>query len=186
MKSRTPAATMRKTARTASESIRHTGPTALLLALALLATACAPMSPAPVREPTTPLDTAEIAALLQPGASTITGQAFARTVGGEVRYGAGSTILLLPRTRYIEECIALKQSNASTHCGLRIAHYGRTATGDGTGRFKFERLRPGKYYLETSITWGVPSPYGIRQTGGIFRAWVDVPHDGDTVETLLH
>jgi hypothetical protein len=43
-------------------------------------------------------DAAEYQAALAPGAGKITGQLFARTVGGEVKYGAGSTVYLYPMT----------------------------------------------------------------------------------------
>lgn len=165
--------------------MRHRFPFAL--ALIALATACAPMPAQPELNPSVPLDSDGIrAALAAPGASTITGQAFTRTVGGEVRYGAGSTILLLPHTGYVEQCVSLLRQNANTSCGQSLFHAGRRTVGDGEGRFRFDKVQPGKYYLETAITWGVPTQWGIQQTGGVFRQWVTVENDGDTVEVLLH
>ena len=43
------------------------------------------------------------ASLAPAGTGTITGQAFLKTRGGEVRFGAGNMVLLIPSTPYTEE-----------------------------------------------------------------------------------
>ena len=44
--------------------------------------------------------------------------------------------------------------------------YRRIAIADGEGRFEFDNLPPGDYYVTCEITWGVPSELGIETTGG--------------------
>jgi hypothetical protein len=162
----------------------------LPLAYAVAGLLCAGCVPAQQQKPTIdPRETFDSAALtnaLQPGHSIITGQAFATTVGGQVRYGAGVPVYLVPMTPYSEECARIMNGHATSSCGRNLADYRKTTTADAEGRFKFPGLLPGRWYLEASITWGVPTQLGVATTGGTFSAIVEIPEDGQTVEAIVH
>lgn len=102
------------------------------------------------------------------GTASVSGQAFLRTVGGEVKFCAGREIVLVPDTPYAE---ALAAANRD---GLRgqehppaYMKYRRTTVGDGFGNFEFRDLPAGKWMVQCLLTWAV-SPY--QDTGGFAEA----------------
>jgi len=133
--------------------------------------------------PVAAMDVDALRAQLAPGHATISGQAFSKTVGGDVKYGAGNTIILWPKTAYTTECLAMLGAN--TYCGEKLTDYARTVRADGEGRFVFGDLKPGSYIVWTMITWGVPGPYGISTTGGMVSGFVDVKSDVDMATVYL-
>jgi hypothetical protein len=163
----------------------------LIAAATLLVSACAPMNlygvpPAapviPDREPSVPLDATAIQAAMRPGHAIVKGQAFSKTVGGDVKYGAGGQILVLPNSDYVSQCIAiLKMQYITTDCGKAIFPLGRVVIADGEGRFEIADLSPGDYSISTLITWGVPGRFGIEQTGGVVSTVVSVKSDTDVI-----
>jgi len=62
----------------------------------------------------------------------------------------------------------------------------RSVTADAEGHFKFMELAPGTYYVETTITWGIPSAGGIQTTGGVVSGMVTIEREGQIVELILH
>lgn len=155
--------------------------------LALL-TGCATFPPIPQRvaaDPQAPFDAAALQAGMRPGHAIVRGQAFAKTVGGDVKYGAGNEIELMPMTAYVADCDLLLSAGAISGCAGKIAPYVRRVIADGEGRFEFDDIAPGKYLVETVITWGVPGPYGIEQTGGAVRATAEVQSDTDVITIYL-
>jgi hypothetical protein len=136
----------------------------------------------PIIDPGRPLDREEIKSGLEPGSATIKGQAFAKTRGGDVKYGAGNTISLLPMTPYVEECYNLSAFGRRTTCGNNISDLARTTIADGSGNFAFESVKPGRYLVSTEITWNV----GYMSTGGDLAAVVIVPSDNSTVTAIVH
>ena len=94
-----------------------------------------------------------------PGTSKITGQAFLKTRGGDVKYGAACQIHLNPVTslstewfeKGVKEGILLKDL-PSNHPAWKYHH---VTMGDGEGRFEFENLPSGEYYLMCPIYWEI-------------------------------
>ena len=108
------------------------------------------------------------------GTASISGQAFLKTVGGDVKYGAGNTVFLMPHNSYTEETWnrALIRGENITPPDPQAERYTRQTTADGEGRFQFDNLAAGDYYVVCTIIWSVPTGYGLTPTGGYVGALV--------------
>jgi hypothetical protein len=114
-------------------------------------------------------DPAEYTPYDQPGTSVLAGQAFLRTRGGEVRYGAGSEVYLSPVTSYSKEWwnqVVVRNAKFSSGPDPRASKYMKVAVADGEGRFTFAGLPAGDYFVVSSVYWEVPGGYGLSSTGG--------------------
>lgn len=140
--------------------------------------------PVPVREPRAVFDEAALRTAMAAGRSTVSGQVFGRTVGGDVKIGAGVEVRMIAQTEYATDCLRYIKF-ASTTCFDRIRPYLRSTITDAEGRFVFSKVRPGTYQLETTLTWGVPTPSGVAQTGGEISGTARVVTDGEAVSVML-
>jgi hypothetical protein len=141
-----------------------------IAAMALLLSACAPTQV----KPTLAFDEFAFRAALGTGMGSIEGQAFLRTMIGEVRYAAGSVVKLYPITPYVTECVRLAAQNnwrQQASCDPRVQSLARQTQADADGRFAFGGVLPGRYYVETSVVWSVPfGTFGSTQEGGYVSA----------------
>ena len=154
----------------------------ILIACGLAGCADAP-TPQTAQEKTANTDEA-ITAKLLPGTSTIKGQAFAKAANGEVRHAAGVQVYLLPKTPYVETCMnTAPPANAS--CMHKLAQFRLPAMTDDSGHFEYLKLKPGNYYLEATMPWGVSSQGGTMLPGGIFRTQVKIETDDQTVDAVI-
>ena len=127
----------------------------------------------------------EFAPYAKKGTSSIAGQAFLKTRGGEVRYGAGDTVMLVPVTSYSTELwrLALTGKTPSQY-DVRYANYIKKVTADGMGNFEFNEIPAGEYYMECPIFWEVAGKYGMERTGARIRTQVKVA-DGEKLKVIL-
>ncbi len=119
----------------------------------------------------------------QDGTAEVKGQAFLKTAGGEVRYGAGNTVSLIPATAYSEEIIGYIQNYKFIRpAGVdpRWKDSFKTTTADGSGSFEFVNVPAGTYFLECPIYWMT----GDNETGGTVYKKVNI-HDGDKIKVIL-
>ncbi len=118
------------------------------------------------RGPTTGLgfDPSQASYVRAPGRGVIAGQAFLRDYSGQsnVRYAAGETVRLIPATTYAETRIknfygSVKFLPAASipkvEPDAQYAALTRTTTVESNGRFTFENVAPGRYYLTTQLIW---------------------------------
>jgi hypothetical protein len=119
---------------------------------------------------------AEYAPYGKPGTSTISGQAFVKTRGGDVRYGAGNEVGLNPVTTYSNEWFeqTVRKQRVMEAADPRCDKYYWETRADGEGRFTFENLPAGEYYVFCVISWEVAGQYGMETTGGVASAKVKV------------
>ena len=122
------------------------------------------------------------------GTATISGQAFLRTQGGDVKYGAGYVVKFFPATPYFEEWF-----DNHVVLGLPIApdditkidnlyiNYGATTTADSAGNFGPIKVTPGKYLIWCHISWLVTQ---YQRSGGYAYAKVTV-NDGQNVRVVV-
>jgi len=136
--------------------------------------------------PRIPFPAAEYAALPTQGTGSLTGQVFMKTIGGDVKYGAGSSVYLLPATSYSSQWYTenyLGGKPLSTPDSR--AEQGQLVTqADGTGYFTFNDVPPGKYYLSSTVTWQAPTQYGLMPQGGVVAKLVNIS-DGKQVREML-
>jgi hypothetical protein len=132
------------------------------------------------------LDHVSMQSYLQEGNTKVTGQAFLKTRGGDVKYGAGTTVSLYPAVEYASEVnnIPWYKSGNVTGRDSEWGKYIKNTTSDGNGSFEFNGVAQGNYYLETSVTWEVPGKYGSSTQGGIVRKLITVPKEG-AVKVIL-
>ncbi|EFW77381.1 hypothetical protein [Pseudomonas savastanoi] len=136
--------------------------------------------------PRVPFPVAKYDHLAASGTGTLTGQVFMRTVGGDVKYGAGSDVYILPVTSYTNQWYAesyiggksLGAPDARAEKGMKVTQ------ADGTGYFKFSDVPPGKYYLSSKVTWQVPTQYGLSLQGGVIAKQVVIENNKETREML--
>ena len=110
------------------------------------------------------------------GTSTITGSAFLKTRGGEVKVGAGNVIELIPMTPYIRERFERIMVNGERLVDRdpRVEAFTRKTVADAQGNFEFKNIPQGDYALYCLIQWEVPAGIITTTTGGYAYASVHV------------
>ena len=96
------------------------------------------------------------------GPSRIDGHAFYRSEGGTVINAAGEYAYLIPVTQYAEQRIYQvfgkgKYIRAKflpwDDADPQFKKYMRSTKADSTGRFSFDKVAPGEYYVAATVTW---------------------------------
>lgn len=154
--------------------------------LALLCAACATVPP-PTWEPSSSQREKEYAPYNVLGTGTLTGQAFLAQVNGNVVKAAGQTVTLDPATSVGNEW----WGKAGKHWIFRgltpdspgFASTRRSTTADAEGRFKFQDLPAGSYFVRTQVTWEVGGYYPTQ--GGLVGKQVQI-EEGKTTEVILN
>src|SRR4051794_4753231 len=83
------------------------------------------------------------------GSSAIQGQAFLKTRAGEVRFGAGNAVYMVPATNFTREwydravVAGENLAAADPDANSKIATYERHTTADGNGNFEFRNIPAG-------------------------------------------
>lgn len=143
-----------------------------------------------------PFDPAEAAWAAAKGSNTIVGNAMLRTVGGDIKTCAGFEAALVPVTRYGEGRVnIIYGSSQKGYNPLRTPRviapaspaYNaivRTTTCDSLGNFEFNGLPSGEYFIQSVVSWGVPTRYFTRKEGGVIFLRVKV-EGGETKRVVL-
>lgn len=154
-------------------------------------------------------DAAAAKAALAPGRSVIRGQACA-SYNGAIAFASGSQVFLYPATPYLEEFIRLSKKAKPGRDQLvpepEALSTRMEATANAKGEFQFSQMKPGRYFLLTSISallGGTHDVYAGRvennyASANVYRAeeytfddasqlsqFVDVRRDGDVVKVTL-
>ena len=131
-------------------------------------------------------DPAEYAPYARAETGVVEGQAFLVQRAGGVVVGAGRDVYLAPvtslSTEVYERWIIGYQRLEPTDAPVQ--QFTQTTKGDAEGRFRFEGLAPGDYYLWCTIQWQVPDGNITRTEGGIAHAEVSV-RDGQTSRAVV-
>jgi hypothetical protein len=158
---------------------------ALVVATVLLVSGCGVQETARVKR--IPFPDEEYKALPKSGTATVTGQAFLRQRGGGVVTAAGQDIALNPITSYsLNWFDIVSNGGRPEEPDERSFFYIRTVKADAEGRFKFENVATGAYFITTFVIWEVPSGrYGyMRAQGGCVSKRIQVK-DGQDMEVIV-
>jgi hypothetical protein len=101
---------------------------------------------------------ADFAHYVGAGPASLHGQAFLKTVGGDVKTCAGNKVFLMPATPYNTEIIA--HASGLTPLANRDANadrFTKSSMCDAEGRFTFDKVPATRWFVVTDVTWGVPT-----------------------------
>jgi len=97
------------------------------------------------------------------GPANLHGQAFLKTVGGDVKTCAGEPVILMPDNPYSEEMVSADAKGfPDANVDPRVTSYLRRTICDAHGNFAFFNLPVGGWYIDTKVTWEIPH---IEQPG---------------------
>jgi hypothetical protein len=152
----------------------------------LSCSACTTVPPPPQWSLVSETAEAEYGPYLKSGTSTISGQAFLRQKNGVVVTGAGRLVTLDSATsvgnEWWNKAAPVWAHRTLTPPSSGFAKARRSTIADASGRFKFEELPAGQYYVRTTVTW---EPGGLTPTqGGLVGQFVDVKK-GQEKEIIL-
>lgn len=112
--------------------------------------------------PTTAFDPAAAAFIHTQGGGVIDGHAFYRSETGSVVYAAGEHAYLIPVTAYAEQRFFQIYGKGKyvqakrlpwSEADPQFTRFMREAKAESTGKFKFEHVAPGDYFVATSVSW---------------------------------
>jgi hypothetical protein len=127
------------------------------------------------------------------GKATIEGHAFLRRPDNAVENAVGQTVRLIPVTPYSEARFAQFYKGKKFLPAFQIpkieadpeyASYTRTTTSDSNGRFTFENIAPGKYYVATQIMWR-PKGNFFSEGGAVYDVVTVPSKDTKKVKFIL-
>lgn len=149
---------------------------------------------AAARRPVAPvvgLSDAELKNYSGTGPCSIRGQAFLKTRGGDVKYGAGEAVTLLPNISLLNEIVRIN-STPGQYAVLpadvqgRWQQLRRQTQADGQGNFEFIGIPCGSWYVESQVTWEVvESAYSTSTQGGTVSKVVTVTPQSSSERVML-
>lgn len=161
---------------------------ACVLGLAALLGAC-------VQGPvTTSSFSAEEAAFIRKaGTGVIVGHAFRTRSKGQVVNAAGEVVRLIPATTYARERFTSVFGKAkflphwrypSEQVDPRYAEFTRTTKTAANGRFSFDKVAPGSYFISTQVIWGEEDQV-FREGGTVYDEVTLTGNETEPVEVIL-
>jgi hypothetical protein len=105
-----------------------------------------------------PFPEAEYAAIPTSGTGIVSGQAFLKIRGGDIKVAAGEKVILNPVTSYSNQWynVSYLGHNQLGPPDQRIDKYLKIKIADAQGRFRFKNVPPGEYYVTTVVSWEAP------------------------------
>lgn len=161
----------------------------LALCGALLLSACVERKPATVA-----FSVEEAAFIKKPGTTTVTGHAFRSKPSGAVVNAAGEVIRLIPATAYARErfrnfygarkYVPHRDYPRDDTPDPAYGEYTRTTKAESNGRFGFEQVPPGEYFVTTQIIWGDEDAL-FREGGSVYDSITVTGKETQPVHVIL-
>jgi hypothetical protein len=153
--------------------------------LAVCLCGCVSVTKVPTHETFVPSEAMHI---MDEGPHTVAGQSFWRTVGGDVKTCAGFEVDLFPATAYAAERMRILYGSdtAGTNTASFVQkkpattdpeymRYARKTKCDADGKFAFNKVAPGSYYVVTFTTWSTGQAYALPEGGYQMRRVIAGP-----------
>jgi hypothetical protein len=147
------------------------------------------------RQPTVAQFSVEDAAFInRPGKGVVVGHAFRTRPSGTVVNAAGQIVRLVPATAFSRERFArlYGQGKYVPHSAYprddnpdpRYGEYTRTVKAEANGRFAFENVPPGAYFVTTQVIWGDEDAL-VRQGGSVYDTVTLTGRETQPVSVIL-
>ena len=130
----------------------------------------------------------------QKGKATIDGHAFLRKKNGKVVYAAGEVVRLVPVTPYSQDRFRKIYGNRKIALALTASRpetadpayetFTRQTKAESNGKFSFENVGPGRYYVSTQLTYSDTSRY-FPDGGAIYDEVVVTGKETDPINVIL-
>jgi hypothetical protein len=140
-----------------------------------------------------PFDPSQAAYIKKQGGATLEGHAFLKDKGGSVKVAAGEIVRLVPATSFARARFAHYYRGTKFVSARYIpkiapdadyAEYTRTTKSESNGRFSFDRVAPGSYFIATQLFWENKDEF-FKQ-GGAFYEEVNVTgRETDAIRVIL-
>jgi hypothetical protein len=168
---------------------------ALLAALAaVLLTGCETTQP-PSVQVAARFEPREAAFVKAKGEGRIDGHAFLKTPNGTAKNAVGELVRLIPATAYARErfdklyggkkyvpATAYPQTETTDPAYVEAQRVTKT---DSNGRFSFEGVAPGTYYLATQIVWRPEGSFGA-QGGAVWELVTVTGKEDQPIKVILN
>ncbi|WP_186418383.1 carboxypeptidase regulatory-like domain-containing protein [Bosea sp. CS1GBMeth4] len=161
---------------------------ACVLGLAALLGSCV------AQGPTTSSFSAEEAAFIRkPGTGVIVGHAFRTRSKGQVVNAAGEIVKLIPATEFARERFTRVFGKAkflphwrypNDQVDPAYAELTRTTKTTANGRFTFDKVAPGSYFVSTQVIWGEEDAV-FREGGTVYDEVTLTGKETEPVEVIL-
>ena len=162
--------------------------TAALL-VAGIVTGCVERKPATVA-----FSTEEAAFIKKTGTGVITGHAFRTKPSGVVVNAAGQVVRLVPSTAFAREHFANLYGKGKyvpysayprdDNVDPAYSEYTRTTKAEANGRFAFDKVAPGSYFLTTQVIWGEETAF-TREGGSVYDSVTLTGKETEPVQVIL-
>lgn len=135
----------------------------------------------------------EAAFIKAQGKSVISGHAFLKRATGVNVYASGEIVRLTPVTSYARERFTLLYGAGKFITAARMpkvdvdpvyAEHTRTTKADHMGRFSFDRVAPGRYYVSSQVVWRDSGQY-LPAGGAMYDEVVVTGRESGEVEVIL-
>lgn len=162
---------------------------------AAMALAGAIMAGCVERKPATMAFSTEEAAFIKKGGSgVIVGHAFRTKPSGVVVNAAGEVVRLIPATAFARERFANLYGKRKyiPHAAYprdddidpAYSEYTRTTKAESNGRFVFDKVAPGTYFLTTQVIWGDEAAFS-REGGSVYDSVTLTGKETEPVQVIL-
>ena len=139
-------------------------------------------------------DSSEAAFIKKTGKASIHGHAFWRDDKGGTINAAGEIIRLVPATKYARERFAVLYKGQRSLPADQIprvdvdpqyADFTRTTRAESTGRFEFDNVAPGEYFVTAQVRYRDKDSY-VQINAGAFHQRMRTGNDGGAMfETVI-
>lgn len=147
------------------------------------------------RKPATVAFSSEEAAFIKKGGTgVITGHAFRTKPSGVVVNAAGQVVRLIPATAFARERFAnfYGKGKYVPHAAYpredevdpAYSEYTRTTKAESNGRFAFDKVAPGTYFLTTQVIWGDEAAFS-REGGSVYDSVTLTGQETEPVQVIL-